>query len=203
MIKRLLAALLVALTVTGASAQETKYLAWGVEAGLNVNKLSFSKDFFDSSNRLGFFVGPKIRVKLPILSFGVDGALLYSLNSAEVTSAITSETESRNLSYLEIPVNLRYDFDFRILSAYLATGPQFNYCVSGTSTLEDLYRGWDYSRGTWGWNVGAGVELFSHLQVGVTYTIPISSIDSFSGVVSDVIGNYKQKTVKVRLAYYF
>ncbi len=176
---------------------------------MNFNTLSFSRADFASSNRLGFYIGPKVRVKVPLLGFGADASLLYSLNTAKVNrleGGVETST-TRSLSYVEIPVNLRYTFDLRILSAYLATGPQFNYCLSKYATIMDLY-GSDldgFSRSTWGWNVGAGVELFHHLQVGVSYTIPISNSGELkpSTVPGAVLSNFDQKTVKVRLAYYF
>ncbi len=208
MIKRLFVALMLVITAVSASAQKSKYFAWGVEAGMNFNSLSFSRSDFDSSNRLGFFVGPKVRAKIPLLGFGADAALLYSLNSAKVSGVSGGEVyaESKSLSYFEIPLNVRYDFDLRILTLYLATGPQFNYCMSTDNTLAELYGGdlAGYSRSTWGWNIGAGVEVFSHLQIGLTYTIPISENGSLkAGDISNVFTNFKQKTVKVRLAYYF
>ena len=209
MFKRLLMTLLVALAVTGVSAQKSKYFAWGVEGGRNFNSMSFSRSDFESSNRAGFFIGPKIRVNIPILGFGADAAVLYSLNSSKViTETGEGEKVSRNssLSYFEIPLNLRYTFGFRFLSLYLATGPQYNYCLSGSNTIQELY-GVEldgYSRSTWGWNVGAGVEILKRFQVGLTYTIPISDSGSLeTGDLSNVFTNFKQKTVKIRLAYYF
>lgn len=217
MIKRLFLTLLVAMTVAGVSAQKTKYIAWGVEAGMNFNKMSFSRSDFESGNRAGFFVGPKIKVNIPLLGFGADAAVLYSLNSSKVTKDTPSgesETVCRNLSYFEIPLNLRYNFNLRILNLYLATGPQYNYCLSGSSTIEELYGAYDgteggsklsdFSRSTWGWNVGAGVEIASRFQIALTYTIPISDSGSLEkGNLTNIVTNFKQKTVKVRLAYYF
>ncbi len=192
MIKRLFVALFAALTVTGASAQIT----WAVETGMNFNSLSFS----GSSNCLGFFVGPKMKVNIPLLGFGADAAVLYSLNSTKYAN------KSRSLSYFEIPLNLRYDFDLRVVNLYLVTGPQFNYCLSTDDTLHELYGSYlrDYSRSTWGWNVGGGVELLRRIQLGVTYTIPISNTGSFDFTdIAEGFVNFDQRTVKVRLAYLF
>ena len=48
------------------------------------------------------------------------------------------------------------------------------------------------------------MEILKHLQVGVTYTIPISDNGNLEfSDVSNVFSNYKQKTVKLRLAYMF
>lgn len=202
LMKKTLLVILALVMTLSASAQDKKLLNWGVEAGMNFNSLSFDNKMFDGGNRAGFFVGPKLKVNVPFLGFGADAAVLYSMNSAKCS--VGGFSESRNLSYLEIPLNLRYSFGLKVLSIYVATGPQYNICLSGISSVKELF-GYgikDFSRSSWGWNVGAGVELFKHLQVGVTYTIPISDI-SVSAIVGAMNENFKQKTVKVRLAYFF
>lgn len=203
--KKLLLLIAVALVSMTASAQTNKLFTWGVEAGMNFNSLSFDKEMFESGNRAGFFVGPKVKVKVPLVGLGLDGAFIYSMNSAQIQNE--DIVKSKNLSYLEIPLNVRYDFSLlKVLSIYLATGPQYNYCMSSDATIADFYGPIDggISRSTWGWNVGGGVELFKHLQLGVTYTIPISNSGNLElGDITNVFTNYKQKTVKVRLAYFF
>lgn len=203
--KKCLLVIVIAFASMAALAQTNKMFTWGVEAGMNFNSLSFDKEMFESGNRAGFFVGPKVRVKVPIVGLGLDGALIYSLNSAQVQAA--DMVKSKNLSYLEIPLNVRYDFSLlKVLTLYLATGPQYSYCLSSDATISDFYGPVDggISRSTWGWNVGGGVEIMKHLQLGVTYTIPISNSGSLElSDVANVFTNYKQKTVKVRLAYFF
>lgn len=204
--KKLLLSLFAVLMAVNVSAQDVKAITWGVEAGMNFNSLSFSMTDFESSNRLGFFVGGKAKFKVPLLGFGADAAVLYNLNGAEFHDILNSEVRSKNLSYLEIPVNFRYSFGIKAIAVYVATGPQFNYCLSSNSTLEDLYGDnlESFSRSTWGWNVGGGVELFSRLQVGVTYTIPISDTGKLEiADAANIFTNFKQKTVQVRLAYFF
>ena len=180
-----------------ASAQ-TKLVRFGVEGGLNVNKMSFSKDLLSSENRCGFFVGPKMYVKIPLVGLGADAAVLYSLNGASKVDN-NGDVHNKNLSYFEIPVNLRYDVSFlKIAGAYVATGPQYNIALNSMEALQDVGM---TRRSSWGWNVGAGLKLWDKLQLGVSYTIPISGLNS--GTVGEVITNAKQKTVKVRVAYIF
>jgi opacity protein-like surface antigen len=207
--KKLLLIIATMMVTVTASSQTEKLLNFGLEAGMNFNSLSFSGDLkenFNSSNRLGFFVGPKLKVNLPLFGFGADVALLYSMNGNNVSSESAVEKVSENLSYFEIPLNLRYSFGLKAVSIYLATGPRYNLCLNSDASLKSMYENFNgaVSRSSWGWNVGAGLELFNHLQLGVTYTIPISdngqlTKDEFSNIFS----NYKQKTVKLRLAYYF
>ena len=202
--KKLLLSLFAVLMAANVSAQDVKAITWGVEAGMNFNSLSFSKTDLESDNRLGFFVGGKAKFKVPLLGFGADAAVLYNLNGAEFHDILNKEVRSKNLSYLEIPVNFRYSFGIKAI--YVATGPQFNYCLSSNSTLDALYGNnlESFSRSTWGWNVGGGVELFRRLQVGVTYTIPISDNGELEiADATNIFTIFKQKTVKVRLAYFF
>lgn len=203
--KKILLAFAIAFCSLTASAQ-TKMFRFGLEGGLNINSLSFDKEMFASSNRTGFFVGPKLKVNLPLLGFGADAAAIYSMSGVNVTGP-EGNSVSKNLSNIEVPLNVRYDFSIlKFLSVYLATGPQYNCCMSSDASIAELYGDADgaFSRSTWGWNVGGGVEILDHLQVGVTYTIPISDSGDLSlSDVKNVFSNYKQKTVKVRLAYFF
>ena len=66
-----LVVLAAAMTLT-AQAQGLKF---GVKGGLNITKMSFNKDLFNSDNKVGFFVGPSLKLSLP-LGFGVDIAAL-------------------------------------------------------------------------------------------------------------------------------
>ena len=129
-----LVVLAVAMTMT-VQAQGIKF---GVKAGLNITKMSISKDVFDSKNKAGFFVGPTLKLSLP-MGFGADIAALYDERSANV------EFESSSTSYsvladehqsssnetikqksIQVPVNLRYNIGLSSMAGiYLAVGPQF------------------------------------------------------------------------------
>ena len=37
----------------------------GVRGGFNITEMSFNEEVFDTSNRLGFFVGPVLKFSLP------------------------------------------------------------------------------------------------------------------------------------------
>ena len=87
-----------------AASAQTNMFKWGVEAGMNFNSLSFDKEMFESNNRTGFFVGPKVKVNIPLLGFGADAAITYSMNGVSIDNMM-GETISKNLSNLEIPLN--------------------------------------------------------------------------------------------------
>lgn len=185
-------AIIIVLLLSVGGARAEKFMTYGVEAGMNFNSLSFSSELFESSNRMGFFVGPKVKFNIPLLGFGADVAALYSLNTCNVVKIGEGGniSSTRSLSYFEIPINARYDFKISAVGLYLATGPQYNICMSSGIG----------NRSTWSWNFGAGVELFKHLQVGINYTMPISNGGTWYDVTSI---DTKSKTVKIRLGYYF
>ena len=70
--KKSLLVIVIAFASMAALAQTNKMFTWGVEAGMNFNSLSFDKEMFESGNRAGFFVGPKVKVKVPIVGLGLE-----------------------------------------------------------------------------------------------------------------------------------
>ena len=79
-----------------------------------------------------------------------------------------------------------------LLGVYLAAGPDFYFDLEKTSKV-------DKKKAEVGINVGAGVKLLNHLQVGANYNIPLGKTASFE----DIEGSYKTKTWQVSVAYIF
>ena len=75
-----LVVLLSAMTLT-ARAQGVHF---GVKGGIDVTDMSFSEKVFNTSNRLGWFIGPSLQIEFPMSGFGVDIAGLYDQKSTEV-----------------------------------------------------------------------------------------------------------------------
>ena len=187
-------------------------LEWGIMAGTNLTKVNFSNDLEDvatsnlkSKNMSGFYVGPKVNFTLPIIGLGADAALVYSQKKLQVDAAEGSA--SNTFRSIEIPINLRYTFGLSSLAAvYIATGPQFGFNVGN--------RKWDFSSIDAGlssvkfkkqnmntsWNVGAGVKLLGHLEVGLLYNIAISKYYKKAG--SDDY-NFKSNSFQIQAAYLF
>ena len=45
-------------------------LQFGLKGGLNISKLTFSKDIVKSDNRTGFFIGPMAEFTIPVVGLG-------------------------------------------------------------------------------------------------------------------------------------
>jgi hypothetical protein len=171
-----------AMTLT-AQAQGIKF---GVKGGLNITKMSFSKDIVSSDNKTGFFVGPTLKISLP-MGFGADIAALYDERSADVTgvssntgaTSSTATTETIKQKTLQIPVNLRYNIGLSSMAGiYLAAGPQFGFPVADkvVDTKVGEYRLKDANLSI---NFGAGLTLMGHLEVGFTYNLAAGKSGEF------------------------
>ncbi len=178
-------------------------LKWGVKGGLNVSKVSFDESVYSSDNRTGFFIGPMAEFTIPIIGLGIDGALLYSQKDvrAEVDGAPTSGKEQG----LDIPINLKYTIGLGSMAGiYVAAGPDFFFDFAKD---KDIVNGKINKKNSQvGINVGAGVKLINHLQIGVNYNIPLSDSGevNFDDAVSALKdSSYKTKTWQVSVAYIF
>ncbi len=151
-------------------------LKFGIKGGLNITDMSLSNDVFETSNRTGFFIGPTIKFTLPIVGLGIDASALYDQREGEVNVEADDNTlVSTRLKQksINIPINLRYDIGLGSLAAvYLAAGPQFGFNVGDKN--QSLYKDvaeWRLNTSNFSVNVGAGVMLLGHLQVGANYNI--------------------------------
>ena len=202
---------LVALLSVAATTPAQAGIEYGIEAGMNLSKVSF-KNFnenFSAENRFGFYIGPKLNFSL--LGIGGDVAILYNQKRLNL-----DEDDSRMLRSVEIPLNLRYTFGLgKVAAIYAATGPQFGFNVGNTkwSTLiEDTKTNFKRENMNVSWNIGAGVKLLKHLEVGLSYNIAItkyakvlSAIDESTGKAIENPENYnfKTNTFQIQVAYLF
>jgi opacity protein-like surface antigen len=184
-------------------------LQFGVEGGLNLTKADFSENMLKSDNRAGWFIGPKVQLSIPVINISVDGALLYSQKDlkqkAEATAVgVTATTSStKTLKSIQIPINARYTFGLgEMLGLYVATGPEFGYNVGG--------RKWNTSLGNYklkdsfmSWNIGAGLMILSHLQLGLDYNFPIGKSGENKTLADYKDIDFKTKTLQVQATYFF
>lgn len=203
--KFLLLVVCLAAMTTSVQAQGIKF---GVKGGLNITKMSFSKDVVKSDNKTGFFVGPTLKISLPA-GFGVDIAALYDERSADVTGGykeeeskviVNTDGETIKQKSIQVPVNLRYSIGLSSLAGlYFALGPQFGFPVADKVFDTDFgeYRLKDANLSI---NFGAGVYMLGHLEVGVTYNLAAGKSGEFKNW-NDV--DTHNHAWQISAAYYF
>lgn len=175
---------------------------FGVKGGLNISKLSVSKDILKSDNQTGFFIGPMAEFTIPIVGLGVDVAALYNQSGVATVSGSEGEVNS-TLKTVEIPINLKWTFGLgSTAGVYVAAGPQFGFNV-GDRIIQDIY---EFKKNNTTFNVGAGVKLIRHLQIGMNYNFDLSRVasiignDEFKEFAGEKIRN---NTWQISLAYLF
>ena len=196
--KKMISVLMVAICLMMAAPAQAQ-LHFGVKGGLNISKLSFSKDALKGDNKTGFFVGPMAEFTVPIIGVGADIAALYS----QTELAAKGYNTDVKLKTIEIPVNLKWSFGFgSMLGAYIAAGPQFGFNIGNKKGFMD----YELKKNNTTFNVGAGIKLIRHLQVGVNYNFVLShtatiDVPRATGGIETI--KIKNNTWQVSLAYLF
>ena len=190
--KKIVSTLLVMLCLLCAVPSQAQ-VKFGFKGGLDISKL----DTKVSDNRTGFFVGPMIDVTLPIIGLGFDVAALYSQSGMDVNNE-----NSEKLKSVEIPVNLKWTLGLgSTLGFFIAAGPQFGFSLNdGWKQLME-----ESNKSFVSVNVGAGLKLLRHLQVGVNYNIGASKLGDMVLDASDVDlrTGVRKNSWQVSLAYMF
>ena len=176
-------------------------LKFGVKGGLNISSVHLNSDILKADNVTGFQIGPMIETTIPLIGVGLDAAILYSQKGMDVKSEIGTSTNVKT-DYIDVPVNLKWKFGLPIIKGYLAAGPYIGFRVGGDKFWEipgsvvGQVKAKNFSAGL---NFGAGVELISHLQVGINYGLGLT--DNYSAEKYDL--NAKNRGWSVTAAILF
>ena len=176
-------------------------LKFGVKGGLNISSVHLNSDILKADNVTGFQIGPMIETTIPLIGVGLDAAILYSQKGMDVKSETGTSTNVKT-DYIDVPVNLKWKFGLPIIKGYLAAGPYIGFRVGGDKFWEipgsvvGQVKAKNFSAGL---NFGAGVELISHLQVGINYGLVLT--DNYSAEKYDL--NAKNRGWSVTAAILF
>ena len=175
-------------------------LAFGVKGGLNMCETSIKDvpqntfgDLFDIGRHEGFFIGPILKIPLPMPHLGIDVAACYDLRRTKINGKDIDQQS------IVVPANLRFDVSvLGTLGIYFATGPQLSFAVGNedytwtdTQQMRNTFR---MQASSFAFNVGCGIRS-ANLEVGAVYQIPI-------GRTADVISlsNTVERIFEVRSA---
>ena len=209
------------LAFVGTVAAQAQSFSYGITAGYNLTKLTFSgsaKKNFSSDNKPGWFIGPKVEFNT-VIGLGMDASLQYSqrkLNICEnMYEASDDILDNRSETYrtIEIPINVRYNVGLgKMASVFVYTGPQFGFPLQSMK-WEDFGTGSNFSKEKMNttWNIGAGVRLLKHLEASVGYNFALSKAGSAilenlgmeTGSGSNKELKYRTNTFQVQVAYMF
>ena len=186
----------------------------GVKGGLNVCNLKLDDDMWKTDNKAGFFIGPMVKVTVPVTGLSFDVAALYDQKEAKVKVADdvvggTYYSTTVTQKFIDIPVNVRYGFGLSSLAnIFLFAGPQWGINVGNKNFKWNKSSSYSLKKANFSVNVGAGVTLFSHLQASVNYNIECNKSGKMDTGSLDSNGNPivvkgRNNTWQISLGYWF
>ncbi len=166
------------LTVALCAAMASAQLRFGVKAGIGLNNIKFEQDALDADNRMGFTGGVMLEWETPLTGLCLDASALYTHRSAK----FLNETYFKR-DFIDIPLLVKIKFPIagnQNFKPFFFTGPDFAILVNHDDDQDDL----SFSNFATSWNIGAGIELFRHLQLAATYGMGMNK--SIKGAFNDV-----------------
>lgn len=154
---------------------------FGVKGGWNLSSLKLNDDMFTSDNKNGFFIGPMVKVSLPLTGLGFDIAALYNQREAkmryadDVVGGDLSRRTTIKQKTIDVPVNLRYSIGLASMAnVYFFGGPQWSINVGDENFKWDSVSSYTLKKNTLSFNIGAGLTFLQHIQASVNYNIEAS-----------------------------
>lgn len=193
------------------------YAQLGIKGGLNMaNEIkSFSQSnissAFSSNNLTGYQIGLVYQVMPKKSGFGMEvGALLSQKGSSFTDSTDVADIKQgyRELSYVEVPLNLRYHFTLGFIGIYGIAGIYGAYALSGKTvneitnviqneTFQSFMDHVDY-----GFNLGGGLEMFNKIQLGATWSQGVRNT-SFTNTMVPIPSFATNRVFSINLVYLF
>lgn len=176
---------------------------FGIKGGYNITNFSLSNlsDNVAKDNQQGFFIGPSLKIGIPVLPVGFEVAALYDQRDAKTDGTTISQKS------INIPVNVRYELGLGDMAGiYFAVGPQFGFNIGDKKfSFKDIENDYKLKDSNLSLNLGAGVRIIKHIEIGFNYNIALGKTGEFEIVdgVNDVVGKGKAHAWQISAAYYF
>ena len=187
---------------------------FGIRGGVNLSngKLS-SITNLDTKNYTGYFLGPTLEFTIPLVGLGVDGSVLFSQTGGKYT--YSSNNTTKNQQAFIVPIDLRYSIGLGSLAnIFFTAGPSYTFYMgnkngnsNGGSGITVITK-WETNEVAV--NIGGGVKLAKHLEIGLNYCIPVTKSAQYytKNGTSDNVDNYNpksyyNKTLQLSAAYIF
>lgn len=188
---------------------------FGPKLGLNFSELPNNTNFIIGNQHIynGYHFGVITELRLsdhlylqPGVSITNKGSK-YNVGNNTVTSATGYSNFQFSCFYADIPLNLKYNFDFRAFKLFLITGPQIGLGLNGKweatykasskvhfgSAPEDDFKPFDY-----GINFGGGIEI-GRIQLSSQYYMGLKSLSTSIPPLEE----QKYKLLNVSASYLF
>ena len=206
--KKILMLIVVAVGISLPSQAQVKF---GLKGGLNLTSMSFNKSSAEDAikNKAGFFIGPTVKIGLPVSGLSLDASALYDQRESKMNVNGTEET-LKSQSF-QVPINIRYAVGLgSVVNLFAFAGPQFGFNLGDKS--KEIFNNaldWTLRSSNVSANVGLGATVLNHLQVTVNYNIALGKtgeVDLKLGADATwntLTGKSKANAWQVSAAYFF
>ncbi|MDR2937754.1 MAG: PorT family protein [Prevotellaceae bacterium] len=204
--------LLVAALVAACATAQAKMFAFGVKAGLEVPNIK-TDDALSALGSIkgstGFHAGVLAQVNIPIIGLGIQPEVLYVHRGVNVFDE-NSVSKKEGVSYLDVPLNITWGIDLKLVRPFLAVTPYISYAFNDVKTWVsdvdvnnvDISAFQNVDNFDYGIGFGLGVELFQHLQVMGRYSIGLKNL--MDGVkLTNMNPNFKMRGFTLSVGYLF
>lgn len=209
MLKKLFALIVIATMGIGAANAEFRF---GIKAGLNVNNLHLNdpKQIFDKDNGTGWTAGVMTEFQVPLIGLCFDLSLMYTRMNTDFDEIYPSQPGNDLLAnqlnlgknFIEIPLDIKYKISLpvvgNIISPYIFTGPAFAFKLD-----KNTFQYFKSKTCQVAWNVGLGLQLVKHLQIGASYGFGLNNVANFTGLVNAEQVKVKNNYWTITAAYLF
>ena len=186
-------------------AMQAQNVKFGVKGGLDIQDMKFDESVINTENKMGWFVGPTLQVSLPIGGLGVDIAGLYDQKETKVNEATIKQQS------ILVPVNARLKLGIGSSAGiYVAAGPQFAFNIGDDEfkwNKDGVENTFQLKKSAFSVNLGGGIYLSKHLEIGFVYNIAMgSTADASWGAATDAVfknDDTKPKSWQISAAYFF
>ena len=131
----------------------------GLKAGLNNSQITNNLDDFNSKTIIAWHLGTFARIGWD--RFYIQPEAYFSSKGGDLKEILNSTVASFDYNSIDVPALVGYKivdkepFNFRVLA-----GPVFSFITSGKITHTDLFSEEFYRNNFFGWQYGAGADLF-------------------------------------------
>lgn len=207
--KKILMLIVVAVGISLPSQAQVKF---GLKGGLNLTSMSFNKSSAENAikNKAGFFIGPTVKIGLPVTGLSVDASALYDQRESKM-EGVNGQEETLKSQSLQVPINIRYGVGLgSVANLFAFAGPQFGFNLGDKS--KEIFNNaldWTLRSSNVSANVGLGATLLNHLQITVNYNIPLGKTgevelnDGADATLNTLTGKSKANAWQVSAAYFF
>lgn len=200
------------MTVLTANAQ----VRFGIKGGLDVTEMSFKGEVFDTDNRLGWFIGPTLRLGTPLTGISADISALYNQRETKIDlyymddSAESQQVDALKTKQVLVPLNVRLGFGLgEMANIFIFGGPQVAFRIGDESQsiadMKDDAMEWRLKSSNFSVNAGGGFTI-GHLQLAANYSIGLGKTgDVTFKTATETIREDKAtyKSWQVSATYYF